>query len=233
VISEDLLRVIGAAAWLTLLAGASSVMVGLIVRGGNATLMQLELSGSPEQVEAIVQGPGAGAKRLRHQLWVDYAFLAFYWLTFVGLSIALSREGGAWYDLLGLAAAVAATATAVLDVLENLRSSGLLALSRPSDQIRLQPVEHLRQTSLAKWACSALTLAVLAALFLSGEGALVILGLVFLAVGGLGGLAAAVAWLRQHGGTALMTLFFFGFCLLGLTVALLFTVWPGEVIARL
>ena len=210
------------AAFLTLAAGLSGMAFGALRR---PRLSELQLSGDPMRVKGVVQGDPQRVRRLEQQLLTDYGFIACYWLTFVGLAIAIARRGGAAYDVAGLLAVVATSATALLDVVENVRTRGLLALDRPSDQVRRQPVVHLRRTALAKWAASAVTLALLAVLFLPGHGLVLVLGAVFLAVAGLGLLA--VLWNR------LIALYLLGFLVLGGVVAVAFTIVPRDVLDRL
>src|SRR5207253_1928515 len=95
---------------------------------------------------------------------VDYFFLVAYWAAFVALAVLLTQRGG-WWVALGAAALAAATATAGLDIAENLRTSAVLALHGPGDQLAQSQLDDLRNVSLAKWAASAITLATLAGLF--------------------------------------------------------------------
>jgi hypothetical protein len=222
VVSEALLRTIGIGACLTLAAGLSALFFGALRR---PRLMEIQLATDPERVKAIVQGGGPAVDRLRRQLLADYAFIVCYWLTFVVIAVAIARSGGALYDILGLLAAFAATITALLDVVENVRTRGLLALTRPGDQVRRQPVEHLRSTSLAKWTASAITLALLATLFLPGRGRVLALGLAFLGLAAVGLLASRVP--------KLINLYFGCFLLLGGLLAVVLTGFPGAVLERL
>jgi hypothetical protein len=205
------------AAWATLALGLATVIVG----GLRTNLLDLQLSGDPELIRRVVQGDARRVKRHERALLADYGFIVLYWLTFVGLSVAITRRDGWIYDALGLLAVLSATATALLDVAENIRTRGMLALTRPSDQVRLQPVAHLRKTSLAKWAASALTLGLLAALFLPGEDWMFVLGLAYICVGALG--LAAVRW------NVLVKFFFLLFSVLGVIVAVAFTFFPDSV----
>jgi hypothetical protein len=221
VLSEAFLRTIGIGAFLTLAAGLSGIFVGAL---GRPRLIELQLARDPVRVKAIVQESGR-VKQLRRQLLTDYAFIGFYWLTFAGLAVAIARRGGALYNILGLIAAFSATLTALLDIVENIRTRGMLALTRASDQVRRQPVDHLRRTSLAKWAASAVTVALLAILFLPGEGRVLLLGFAFVAVAALG--AVATRWNKLIG------IYFSAFFLLGGVLAVSLTVFPGGVLERL
>jgi hypothetical protein len=222
VVSEALLRTIGIGACLTVGAGLSAVFLGVLRR---PHMMEIALATDPEQVKMIVQGGGQRVERLRRQLLADYAFIFCYWLTYVTIGVAIARSGGALYDILGLLAAFAASITALLDVVENVRTRGLLALTRPGDQVRKQPVAHLRRTSLAKWAASAVTLALLSALFLPGEGGVFALGLAFVALAVLGLVATRVP--------KLLSVYFGCVFLLGALLAVVLTGFPDAVLERL
>jgi hypothetical protein len=220
-ISEALLRSVGLVALLTVALGASTFVVG----GLTSRLADLQLRGDPGVASTIVHD-ARRRNRARLQLWFDYAFILFYWLTFLGLAVVLARRGDSVaYDVAALAAAFAATVTALLDVLENVRTGALLKLSRPGDQIRLQPVKHLRRTALAKWLASAVTIALLALVFLPGDRALLLLGLGFLAAAALG--AAGVAW------RYLLVAYGVAFVALGVAVGVWFTFFAADLVDRL
>jgi hypothetical protein len=221
VITTTLLHAIAGVAWATVAVGLAAG----VVAGPNARLLEIQLATDPEQVRRLVQEEPQRVKRLKRALFLDYGFLALYWLTFLGMAVAISRRDGKLYDLLGVVTALTATATAVLDVVENVRTQGVLSLSRPSDQVRRQPVAHLRRTSLAKWLVSALTLAFLSVLFLPGEGWVLYLGIAFLAVAAFG----LQAVLRQ----SLMSVYFLAFCVIGVTVAVIFTFSTDSVLRHL
>src|SRR4051794_38895102 len=144
-VSEALLRTIGIGACLTVLAGLSAVFFGALRR---PRMMDIQLATDPAEVKRIVQGGGRAVERLRRQLLADYAFVVCYWVTFVLIAVAIARSGGALYNILGLLAALGATLAALLDVDENVRTRGMLALTRPGDQVRRQPLDHLRRSSL-------------------------------------------------------------------------------------
>jgi hypothetical protein len=219
-ISEALLRSVGLVALLAVILGCAAFFAG----GLRSGLFALQLGGEPGQISIIVHDADR-RRRIRRQLWFDYGFIFAYWLTFVGLAVVLARRGSLAYDIVGLAAAFAATATALLDVLENVRTSALLSLSRPGDQIRIQPVEHLQRTALAKWLASAVTIALLALVFLPGDTRLLLLGLGFLLAAPLGAAAMAQRFFLY----VYIGLFF----VLALIVTFSFIVYPSGVLDRL
>ncbi len=200
--------------------------MGVVVGGRGSKISELQLSGNPDHVHTIIQEAGPdGRRRMKCQLVVDYVFLFLYWLTFVGLAILIARRGGAGYESVAFLSLVAASLTSLLDVLENVRTEGVLALSRPGDQVRLQPVEHLRRTSLFKWAASATTVALLSVAFLPGATSLVLLGAGFLVLA-----AICLLGLRWNGWIRVYLLLFFA---LGGVIAVWFTFWSGGVVNRL
>lgn len=210
----------GLAAFLTVALGASTLIAG----GWTSGLATLQLRGDPLAARIVVHDD-VQRRRIRRQLRLDYGFILLYWLTFLGLAVVLARRGSVGYDIAALAAAFAATATALLDVLENVRTSALLGLSRPGDQIRLQPVEHLQRTALVKWLWSAVTIGLLALVFLPGDRWLQLVGLVFLLVAALGAAGTAKR--------LLLVPYLVAFFALGVTVAVWFTFFPSDVLDRL
>jgi hypothetical protein len=222
VITVTLLHAIGGIAWAALAVG---VISGLVSGLRSGRLLELQLAHDPELVRTIVQQNPSRVRRLRRGLLVDYGFLVLYWLTFVAIAVAISRREGKLYDLIGVATALAATATAALDVVENIRTRGLLSLSRPSDQVRRQPVEHLRRTSLAKWFASAATLALVALLFLPGGGWVFYFGIALLCVAAFGAFVA----LRS----TLVSVYFLLFFAVGVAIAAAFTFSAESVVRHL
>src|SRR5690242_9914189 len=117
-ITEAFLRFIGIVALCSV-----GVIVAMLALGAmkRPRMGDLQLSADPDKVKQVVQQPAA-VSRLRRQLLADYVFITFYWLTFIGLSIATARRHGAWYEAVGVLAAFTASLTAVLDVIENVRT---------------------------------------------------------------------------------------------------------------
>jgi hypothetical protein len=222
VVSEALLRTIGIGASLTVAAGLSAVFFGALRR---PRMMDIQLATDPAQVDAIVQRGGQAVARLRRQLLADYAFIVCYWLTYLAMAVAITRRDSARYDILGLLAALAASVPTLLDVAENVRTHRLLALTDPGEQVRVQPLAQLRRTALAKWAASALTLALLSTLFLPGDGPVFALGLVFLALPALGLTATRLP--------RLLNLYFGCVFLLGVLLAIVLAGFPAAVLKRL
>jgi hypothetical protein len=170
----------------------------------------------------LQQLPPEGPKRLRNQLAFDYAFLGCYWFVFIGLAMLLARRGGIGFDLPALGIALGGTATAVVDVLENLRTAGLVSSAGPDPHVRLQPIRHLRATSRLKWILSSSTLALVAVLFFAGSGWAVMVGVALLLTAGIGVIAAAT------GSAMLIKGYLLLFLLFGAVVAVWLTGWPAN-----
>jgi hypothetical protein len=160
---------------------------------------------------------------MRRGLWVDFGFLASYWLAFVGLAILLAHRG-TWGYVVGGAAALAATATALLDVTENARTFGVLARNRAGDVLALPQLEELRRVSLGKWACSALTVALLATTFLHHSRVL------WIAIALIASAAVGLAGLLWH---PLLRLFMLVLAVLAGFLAVLFLSSPDTILRGL
>ena len=152
-----LLRTGGALALLVVAVG----IVSAVVTGRGARLVELQLGTDAATVQALVDD-AARRRAVRRAIAVDYAFIAAYLGAFVVLGVAIVRREGGW-TAVGAAAVAAAIATAALDVLENVRTVRMLD-ARPLTQERL---DALRRASLAKWGACALTVGLLAGVFVA------------------------------------------------------------------
>jgi hypothetical protein len=159
----------------------------VLAAGLKGQLLGVQLGRDPERVRALVVDPRRHAA-MRRGLWVDFAFLTSYWLAFVGVAILLGHRG-TWGYILGAAAALTASATALLDVTENIRTFGVLARNRAGDVLAAPQLEELRRVALLKWTGSALTVGLLAATFVHhGRVLWIAISLLALAILGLAGL---------------------------------------------
>jgi hypothetical protein len=232
VIEKSILYFAGASALCTVAVGIFAA-----VRAGRraSNLSALQLSGDPAAVASMIQPqPGDDEKTLAAKsasvaamaraLKLDYTFIAFYWLTFSALTIIVAHRHALGYRFAAFAALLTATTTALVDVVENLRTSGILSLSAPGHQIRRQPVAHLRATSRVKWLASSITLALLSLTLLPGSGWPANVAFVFLGVAAAG----VVASFR----TNLIRLYMLAFVALAVAVGLLFTVWANSIEAQ-
>jgi ABC-type Fe3+-siderophore transport system permease subunit len=172
-------RLAGALCALVVLVGVISVLAG--IRG--AQLTDIQLGTNPAHVQRLVSD-----STVRHAanraIAIDYFFIAAYWAAFVALAALLRRRAGVWAAIAVLAAATA-TATAALDVVENVRTSGVLALYRPDSHLGQKQLDALRHVSLAKWATAATTVTLLAGLF-APRSKIAAVGLAMLVVAGIG-----------------------------------------------
>jgi len=86
----------------------------------------LELAETPEQVRNILDHDGRDVRGgIRKATYVDFIFIAAYWLLFIALSALLAQRDIPLAVPLAVVAAVCATAAQV-DFLENLRLFALL-----------------------------------------------------------------------------------------------------------
>jgi hypothetical protein len=206
-------------------------LFGLVVVTGVATvlaagvkgqLIGVQLGRDPARVRGLIIDPGQHAA-MRRGLWVDFGFLASYWLAFVGLAILLGHRG-TWGYAAGAAAALAASATALLDVTENVRTFGILARNRAGDVLAVPQLEELRRVALGKWACSALTVGLLSATFVHhGRILWIALALLLLVSVGLVGLL----W------NLLLRVFVLGLAVAAGFLAVLFLGWPETILRGL
>jgi len=147
------------------LCGLVVVLGGVTKAAGiaKARLGEIQLGTDAERVGVILRDQVV-VRAARRAIGIDYAFLTAYWAAFVTLAILVFHRGGAWVAL-GVAAGVAATATAGLDVAENLRTIRLLDLSQRGDEVPQRQLAALRRVSLTKWAGSSLTVALLSGVY--------------------------------------------------------------------
>jgi hypothetical protein len=180
-------RFAGAVCALVFLIGLVSALAG--TRG--ARLTEIQLGTDPVKVQQLV-ADSAVRNAANRAIAIDYYFLAAYWAAFVALAALLGRRGGLWLVVAALAA-VAATATATLDITENLRTSDVLGLYQAGSQLGQRQLDALRHVSLFKWAASATTVTLLAWVFAQRDW-VAVLTVLLLVVAGVG-----FAGLRWHG----------------------------------
>src|SRR5262249_22160462 len=127
-------------------------------------------------------------------------------------------RGGLWV-VVAVFAAIAATATATLDITENLRTTAVLGGDFGQRQL-----DALRHVSLAKWTASATTVTLLAWVF-AQRGWIAVLTALLLVAAGIG-----FAGLRRHG---LLQAYLIGVGILALAIAILLLVRPHAVTRHL
>jgi hypothetical protein len=191
------------------------VAIGLVsLAGGSkkARLGDIQLGHDTGKVERLLSDP-ARRDAVRRAIGIDYPFLVAYWLAFTALGVVVVRRGDGWAAA-GVAAIVAALATAALDVTENVRTIGVVDTvdsGRPLGQAQL---DALRHASLLKWSASATTVLLLAALFAQRRWVAVIaLALVALAAIGYAGLVRHGLLDKYIGVVGLLTVVVGGLCL--------------------
>ena len=152
-------RVAAGLCGLVIVIGGVSLRAGI----GRARLGEIQLGTNPSAVQALLRDQIV-VRAARLALRIDYFFLAAYWAAFVTLAVLVFHRGATW-TVLAVATWLAATATAALDVTENLRTTAILDLDRRGEQLTQAPLDALRHVSLAKWAASAVTVALLSAVY--------------------------------------------------------------------
>jgi len=167
------------------IAGALCVLVFLVgvvsfFAGKGAHIGEIQLGTSLGKVEKLV-GDSAVRNAANRALAIDYVFLTAYWAAFVVLAALLARRGGAWVVVAVLAAAMA-TAAATLDIVENARTTDVLAFHHPLGQNQLDTLRHV---SLLKWGAAATTVGLLAGVF-AQRGKIAVIALLMLVVAGIG-----------------------------------------------
>jgi hypothetical protein len=152
-----------------------------LCHGFKTRILAMELASSPFEVSKIL---GAHNRRnravMRQAQYVDFLFIAAYWLLFLDLSGALALRKFPYAFVVGIAVAVCASAAAYFDVRENLEI--LKTLKTPLDDSARPSIGICRAAALLKWILIFLAVALLSALFLKWLGLLLL-------VTGLSGLA--------------------------------------------
>jgi hypothetical protein len=205
-------RLVGAICALVFLIGLVSAFAG--TRG--ARLTDIQLGTDPVKVQQVIAG-SAIRDAANRAIAIDYFFLAAYWAAFVALAILLGRRAGVWLVVAALAA-MTATATATLDIVENLHTSEVLALFQTGGPLGQKQLDALRHISLFKWAASATTVALLAGVFAQRTW-VAVLAVLLLAVAGIG--FAGLHW------RGLIQAYLLGVGILTLTIAILFLAFPN------
>jgi hypothetical protein len=213
-----LVRLVGVLLALVVLTGVATVLVS----GLKGRLLQVQLGRDLATVQTIVLD-GDRRRAMRRGLYVDFAFLASYWLAFTGLAVLLAHRDG-WWRAAAAAAALGAAATMVLDILENIRTFGVLARNRAGDVLTRMQLQELRRSSLSKWGASAVTVALLALLFLH-TGRVFWIGVALLVLAAIG--VVGLFW------NALLGLFMLGLAGAAGFLAVLFLVSPDTVLRGL
>ncbi len=211
-------RIAGLLCALVVLIGIITLLAG--TKG--ARLTDIQLGTDPQRVEQLVSD-SAVRRAANRAIAIDYFFLAAYWAAFIALATLLGRRGGIWIAVAVLAAATA-TATATLDVVENVRTSGVLALYQPGSHLGQKQLDALRSVSLVKWATAATTVTLLAGLF-AERSKIAVIALLLLAVAGIG-----FVGLSRHGW---IQVYLIGVGAMTIIIAVVLLVWPTAATRRI
>lgn len=199
-----------------------AVLMGVLT--GNAQLTKVQLEADPAVVAAVrSDADKLDAARLALQL--DFALLTLYGLTFVLLGVLIARRGGTWWSIAGAAVIAGSVITCACDVVENVRTLRVIP-AHGMDAVTQSTLDALQSVSYAKWAASALTVALITLLFVGRDRARIVRALGF--VTGAAAVVGVVGVIAQ----SRVTLQIY-FSLLGLmlpVVGVLFVGWPQKVL---
>jgi hypothetical protein len=212
-----LVRVTGLVALATFLWAA---LMGILT--GNTQLTKIQLEADPTVVAAV----RADADRLnasRLAVHLDFALLTLYGLIFVLLGVLLTRRGGRWWSIAGALVIAGAIITCACDIVENVRTLRLIPADG-TDALTQSALDALRTVSYAKWAASALTLALIALLFVGRGRARIVIALG--SVTGAAALLGVIGVIGQSRVTLEVYFVLLGFMLL--VVGVLFVGWPQK-----
>jgi hypothetical protein len=113
--------------------------------------------------DILSEAPSPDREVMRIKQYLDFGFIASYAGLFCTLALLLARSG-TWGKMAGLVAGICGLATAAFDVRENFAILRILDLRL--EQTTAPMMNAIRSASAAKWALSALTLALVATYFL-------------------------------------------------------------------
>jgi hypothetical protein len=161
-------------------------------RGFTSPVLAMELARSMEEVEMIVGEPGhSDRSEMREQQYMDFAFIAAYWLEFSLISILLWRRNFRFAKALGVFAGLCATLAALLDVRENLAILKVLSVSPTPENDPL--VLAVRHAAVPKWALLFVAMILLSFVFLGRRDwhqrsglPFLVTGLLFILTGSIG-----------------------------------------------
>ena len=139
-------------------------------------MLLLELARTPADFDTQVDGR---RDETRTSLYVDFAFIAAYWLVFATTSALFATRGfwgAAW---LGAVAGELATVGALADVSENTHALRLLEGEWTADRPRDAVVKAMRLSSLLKWSSLFAAAALLSIMFFERGGLNVLLGFAY------------------------------------------------------
>jgi hypothetical protein len=126
--------VVGVGVWMSL---AAQFQHDVLPRGFTSPVLAMEMARSMKEAKMIVGEPGhSDRSEMRAQQYMDFVFIAAYWLEFLLISILLTRRRFPFAKGLGVFAGLCATLAALLDVRENLAISESLRRRRRRTTIR-------------------------------------------------------------------------------------------------
>jgi hypothetical protein len=125
----------------------------------------LQVARNAAEVDDILgDAPSPDREVMRQKQYIDFGFIAVYAMLLITLALLLARESYGRHAA-GVAVIICAGATAAFNALENLTI--LQILDVPLRQTTPAMIDAIRGASTARWALMAVTLALLAGLFLA------------------------------------------------------------------
>jgi hypothetical protein len=157
-------------------------------RGLSDPFVAIQVIQNVGEVDDILsQAPSPDREAMRIKQYLDFGFIASYAGLFVTLAMLLVWRGS-WGKVAGVAAGFCGLALAAFDVRENVAILGILDVSL--ERTTAPMMNAIRSASAAKWALSAVTLALLSSYFLAdkrwprrGVGVLMVVGAALQAFG--------------------------------------------------
>ena len=166
-------------AWMSLTAGFEH---DDLPRGFTSHVLAMEMARSMQEVKMIVGEPGhSDRSEMLEQQYMDFVFIAAYWLEFSLISVLLGQRSFRFAKALGLCAGLCATLAALLDVRENLAILKVLSASPTQENNPL--VLAVRHAAVPKWTLLFVAMILLSLVFLGRRHWRLMSGLPFLGTG--------------------------------------------------
>jgi hypothetical protein len=134
------------------------------VHGIGSPGLALQFARNPADVELVLsEYPSPDRITMQFKQYEDFVFIAAYVGLFLAVGTLLARRGDAWGSIAGIAGAICGTSAGLFDVLENLAILAILKV--PMRDTSQNMVNAISRPSTAKWALSAVALALLSTYF--------------------------------------------------------------------
>jgi hypothetical protein len=228
-VTDQGIRIVGGLAFLFILYSAwmGQMKAQGLPDGYLNPVLALELVKDGPDIERIVKAEsGKAAKFLKRSTYKDFGFIFVYALSFIALSLLLSRMNSGWMRYIGWLAAACAALAAILDLVEDRGMLRAIA-GEASDSL----ANSIRYPSLAKWGLLFI-FALLVGLLLLARRDVFVIPAVFLFVAALLGLCGVLLNLfrPRYYWTFPVAIVSLGIGVLIIAVA--FTFWPAKLLTK-